>query len=274
MRKCVKCGETTDNFKDGLRKCRECYNEETREKTQNYIKKVKICNTCGEETDNFRFSKNKCIKCEKKYNSETYKIKKTLKEIKTCVICEETSDNFRCTQNTCIECSKIYRIQKQISKRPIDEPIIFKRKGQCKICGSKTNKIRPRTYTCYKCQYHKNPNNKIKNNLRSRTSKLIKNETGKFKYLCATVEFLMDWLEYNFDDNMNWNNYGTYWEIDHIIPCASFDFSIEENKYKCFAWFNIRPLEKNENATKGDKILPKIIKKYEKIANSFLELDT
>lgn len=48
---------------------------------------------------------------------------------------------------------------------------------------------------------------------------------------------------------MNWNNYGIYWEIDHIIPKSLFNFSCTEDKefQVCWSLLNLRPLEKSLN---------------------------
>ena len=52
---------------------------------------------------------------------------------------------------------------------------------------------------------------------------------------------------------MNWDNYGEYWEIDHIKPISLFDLTIEDNMYKCFNYINTQPLEKIENKIKSNK---------------------
>ena len=62
---------------------------------------------------------------------------------------------------------------------------------------------------------------------------------------------------------MNWENYGVYkksektWQISHIIPQSSFNFSFigDPEFLKCWALENLRPLEANENMKKGAKIL-------------------
>ena len=46
---------------------------------------------------------------------------------------------------------------------------------------------------------------------------------------------------------MNWENYGTYWEIDHIKQVNTFDLKYFENQQQCFYYTNLRPLEKIEN---------------------------
>lgn len=69
----------------------------------------------------------------------------------------------------------------------------------------------------------------------------------------CTVNELRNHLESQFKEGMSWDNYGE-WHIDHIIPCASFDFSKEEDQYKCFNYTNLQPLWAEENFAKKDKI--------------------
>ena len=63
-------------------------------------------------------------------------------------------------------------------------------------------------------------------------------------------------LEKQFDDNMSWDNYGSYWHIDHIIPIAAFNFEKPEDDdfKKCWSLKNLRPLESKVNMSKGAKI--------------------
>lgn len=48
---------------------------------------------------------------------------------------------------------------------------------------------------------------------------------------------------------MSWNNYGTYWEVDHIIPKNLFSYlSPKDKDFKlCWSLENLRPLERNKN---------------------------
>ena len=52
---------------------------------------------------------------------------------------------------------------------------------------------------------------------------------------------------------MNWENYGTYWEIDHIKPIEMFDFTNENEIQECWNYKNLQPLTINENRTKRYK---------------------
>ena len=96
--------------------------------------------------------------------------------------------------------------------------------------------------------------------MRTRFKKTIKNKNKSFLiYLDCTIDFLNKWLEFQFDDKMTWENQGSYWDIDHVIPCSSFDLSVEEEIKKCFNWKNLRPLNKIENYKKNNKIIEEII---------------
>lgn len=109
--------------------------------------------------------------------------------------------------------------------------------------------------------YHKvtkqDPNAHLRNNLRGRVRRAMEgnNKSAKTMELTGcTVDFLRDWLEFQFDDNMTWDNYGSYWHIDHILPCASFDLTDPEQQRKCFHYSNLQPLTASDNLSKGARL--------------------
>ena len=97
-------------------------------------------------------------------------------------------------------------------------------------------------------------NTRIAKNLRTRIWESIKNKGNKSKrmkeLLGCSFDFFLIYLENQFDENMNWDNYGNYWHIDHIIPCCNFDLSDEKEQEKCFHYLNMRPLEAHENISR------------------------
>lgn len=114
--------------------------------------------------------------------------------------------------------------------------------------------------------YNNSPKGKIHNNLKVRiTTKLfrfvngikLKPNTKIDKLLGYSSKELANHIESLFRDNMNWENYGKLWNIDHIMPVSSFkeypftDSSIKE----CWSIKNLQPLLLLENAQKGSKIL-------------------
>lgn len=70
-----------------------------------------------------------------------------------------------------------------------------------------------------------------------------------------TTEDLMEHLERQFDENMNWDNYGTYWDVDHIKPKSLFKYSSPNDLgfKKCWALKNLQPLEHIANIKKSNK---------------------
>lgn len=63
---------------------------------------------------------------------------------------------------------------------------------------------------------------------------------------------LKEHLQSMFDENMNWDNYGFYWHIDHIIPVSLFKDNTPVRVVNSLS--NLRPLEKNKNLAKGKKL--------------------
>jgi hypothetical protein len=59
-------------------------------------------------------------------------------------------------------------------------------------------------------------------------------------------------LENQFDSKMNWENYGRFWHIDHIIPKSYFKYEYPEDREfkQCWSLANLQPLEATENLRK------------------------
>jgi hypothetical protein len=61
-------------------------------------------------------------------------------------------------------------------------------------------------------------------------------------------------IQSQFKTGMSWDNYGSVWDVDHIIPCRAFDHSIREHVLLCWNHKNLRPEFKTENYSKHDKM--------------------
>ena len=74
-----------------------------------------------------------------------------------------------------------------------------------------------------------------------------------FEHLPYTPAQLKEHLEKQFDEHMSWENYGTYWQIDHLIPQAAlvYDSFEHPNFQKCWALDNLQPMEATANRSKG-----------------------
>ena len=88
--------------------------------------------------------------------------------------------------------------------------------------------------------------------LRSFKSKFTTKSKKTIEILgCSFDEFKM-YLESKFDDKMNWDNQGTYWHMDHIIPISSAE--TEEDVYRLNHYTNFQPLYWEDNLKKSNKI--------------------
>lgn len=100
------------------------------------------------------------------------------------------------------------------------------------------------------------PIERVKNNLRRRLRELLHSGSTGMSHVigCSSVE-LRQWLESKFTARMAWNNYGTYWVVDHVIPLAAFDlFQLSHRKRACH-YTNLQPLTRLYNLQKGDTII-------------------
>lgn len=144
--------------------------------------------------------------------------------------------------------------------------------GRSKSCG-----CRQGNYTHgmwgkpgYKAVYLKDPIKKVKHSVGVAIRQALKSTGGckknecVFDYLPYTAEELKLHLESQFQDWMNWENYGgknsdkkRSWHIDHIKPQSLFFYtSMKDQQFlDCWSLDNLRPLDKIENIKKGTSLL-------------------
>lgn len=97
---------------------------------------------------------------------------------------------------------------------------------------------------------------KLTMNIRNLTNSAFRNKGLKksdktFEILgCTPLEF-KKYIEQQFDNQMTWDNHGSYWWIDHILPISK-GTTVEEIK-ALNHYTNLRPLEKLENIKKSNK---------------------
>lgn len=90
--------------------------------------------------------------------------------------------------------------------------------------------------------------------LRSKFNRAIKRNNYS-SFLGCNIEYFKKWIEYRWEPDMNWENYGECWHIDHILPINQFNFNEAIDIKICFNWTNFQPLYKKENIAKSNKIM-------------------
>lgn len=194
---------------------------------------MKKCCRCGEikPLDNFYINRHvksglssKCIPCEKQYQIE-YR-----------------SDEFNRKRKN-INDKKYYHQNKEIfaqKRKEYDLKNPERQKEYNRVNLKKNNLTQNK-------RYNQDINYKLRKLATARVY-LILNGKSKSKrtleILGCTADEFRQYLESMFSPEMNWQNHGEIWEIDHILPCASFDFTQEGNIEKCFHYTNHQPLFK------------------------------
>lgn len=148
----------------------------------------------------------------------------------------------------CKECVKKYKIKhyqkykKRINKQK--KQYKDKNKNKYKKYHNEYNKKRRKKDIKFKlgCYLRSRLNLALKGNIKSLSTMFL---------IGCEIDYLMFHLQKKFKRSMNWNNYGSYWELDHIKPCSSFDLSKKSEQLKCFNYINLQPLTKFENRKKG-----------------------
>ena len=94
----------------------------------------------------------------------------------------------------------------------------------------------------------------IRNLIRNAFKRLFTEKSKKTIEIlgCSFEEFKIH-LESQFDENMNWENQGKYWHMDHIMPISS--AKTEEDVFRLNHYTNFQPLYWEDNLKKSDKYL-------------------
>src|SRR5579864_2418006 len=106
---------------------------------------------------------------------------------------------------------------------------------------------------------------RIAKNLRRRLKLALEGnfKTGSaIKDLGCTIEFLTAYLQNKFYGKMTWDNYGTYWEIDHVNALWKFDLTKREEFLMAVNFTNLQPLTKPDHQKKTIKELKERNKIY------------
>lgn len=279
---CKFCKEEKDESicLKGQNVCYDCNNRRRREqrlkKLAEQTNNPKTCNVCKEVKTEKDFPVNclQCKKCAKKIfvtnaRKKTEDMKKQGITKKTCIKCEEEQDidKYREGENVCNVCKN------EMGKAWIDNnqehfKELCKKYRQDPEKKEKANKYKRESYK-------NNPIEKLSKRWRAKLRDFLNTDISKEKeenlmevFGCSKESF-RDWIEFCFKENMKWSNYGELWNLDHIVPCSSFNLEDEKELKKCFKWKNTAPVYCEENYKKFKNIDENIKQYYKDKAKLF-----
>ena len=174
--------------------------------------------------------------------------------------------------STCVDCDREYQSSDEYKQYKAE----YKRKNKERIravanARNKTEAVREydrayrkterykKKYREYRsARYLKDPGFRLRHSLKSRLRKYLKSGLTSVRasktitMLGCSSRDLISHLEKQFRDGMSWDNYGTLWHIDHIVPLVTFDLHDQEAMKKATHYSNLQPLLWHENINKGD----------------------
>ncbi len=230
---CEKCKkEKGIDFTRSKRICRECYNEDARERRKADKLKEKpefiICKKCGEKTSDFRINRRTCLNCER-----------------------AGGRNYRQTTDT----AKVW--------------VENNRERMSELQREWHDSNREHIYENRKALIQSSEKHKKGFAHGASISRLINKTSASSKNVNCDSQRLRHWLSYQFDDQMTFDNYGKYWVVDHVIPIHKF-LTDECTETVVLNWLNISPVPKKKNLIKNKSIDPEQCKLHRKRVKLYL----
>lgn len=207
---------------------------------------MKLCKHCGNEypIEEFRYGKSSCYSCQKEMSREW---KKKNKERMA-----EYGHQWRQKHHEAIQAYNAAYAQ-------ANKEVIQRR-------SSKYHTERAKVDFGFK----------LAKNLRTSLRHLVKlgnmaKGAKALQLLGCELEFLKTWFKYNFTSDMNFENHGVVWHIDHTIPVSLFNLTNNEEAKACFHWSNLKPMYAKDNMSKKNNLTIDELNEHESRLNSFLQ---
>ena len=135
----------------------------------------------------------------------------------------------------------------KLKERRINDPV-YKTSENAKRRNYLKNNHKPTPLAKAKSNMRRRFRTALKRNNQSKSDKMS-------TMIGCTWAFFYRWITSQFTKEMNWENYGTVWHIDHITPLCSFDVCNQAHMKQAWHYTNLRPLEAEANIRKGANII-------------------
>jgi hypothetical protein len=218
---------------------------------------MKTCIECKVSKDEGEFVKatNRCVICYKIKNQKYYQKNKDRLNDKSRKYTADHQDEIKSWRKDYYAANKEERKTEQrerhhkrlLSTTPED----IKRMRLQGAINQKKYRLKKKDDPMFKL------NERMRENLRVALKEMGTSKQGRHweELIGYTASQLREHLEQQFTPEMTWENYGSYWHIDHIRPQSWFTYdSAECESFKnCWSLNNLQPLEASINLSKGNR---------------------
>lgn len=227
---------------------------------------MKFCNGCNSQKEDDCFSKNQsiCKTCNKQYYEDNKEIISKSRKQYYIENAEEIKESHKQYLENQSELEKQQRAE-YFRAYQLSHP------NEIKANNSKYTKSNKAKIT--RKNLRKNPTIRLRQNISTNIGYHLKLQNSSkynksiLKFLPYTMKELKIYLEKLFESWMTWENYGQYdpktwddndpatwtWNLDHIIPHSTFEYTIMEDRsfQECWALSNLRPYSAKQNCLDG-----------------------
>ena len=253
--------------KDKIKEYQKTYQQDNKDKIKEYQKTYQQVN--GDYAKTYYQENIEKIKAYNLANKEKIKeTKKAYRQANKEKIKEKSKSHYQDNKEKIKEYSKAYT-QANKDKRKVYNEANKEKINKYRKEHYQANKEKSKAY--YQANYEKikewhnkkrqnDPIYRFIHNQRNRLYLTFKRagihkDIKTLQYIGCTKEFLKEHIVKQFTSKMNLNNYGVYWEIDHIKPLLPEERLSKKELIKRCHYSNLQPLSKEENRAKGNKEL-------------------
>jgi hypothetical protein len=217
-----------------------------------------VCSNCNKTTS--KFAGNLCLKCYQNKNAhffykdtknknpkELHKQRNVITSVeKVCSVCGKTffSQGRKNHGKTCsVECrKKYYQLYFNTPEKKAQRKAYHLSHLKERQIYQKKKKLENPTFRLAHV---------LRSNMRINLLKLFKtNKDSSFEKMVGySYADVRKHLESQFTEKMSWDNYGIFWEVDHIVPISWFKTK-KQFLRKGWALSNLQPLERSLNCSK------------------------
>jgi hypothetical protein len=215
-----------------------------------------ICQKCKKDKgDDFRKKRTVCRECD---NESAREYRKSLKEREKpdsiiCNVCGLEKTEFRINRKKCLDCEREHGRK---YRKETDTAKIWVENNR-----EKMSQMQHEWYEKEKKTIREKRNQRMKDDplfnlgIKHRTAlrNFIRNNLKTSKYVNCDSEQFCKWIQFQFTDEMNWDNYNKQWVLDHVVPIDTF-LTEKYSSEIVFHWVNVQPISKKDNLVKNKYI--------------------
>lgn len=233
-----------------------------------------ICTCCNmEKGDDFRKNRTVCRECDNARERERRKLIKEANQepiFKDCPKCGQLHVEFRPNRGSCKDCERAHG---RNYRRNTDKAKIWAENNKPRM-----SELQHNWYERHKEEIKKKFSVRLKTDIKFKYAVNHRDSVRKFlkgnknsKQLNCDASTFKTWLSFQFEDNMSFENYGSLWHLDHVIPIHRYLNGDYSSKI-IFSWLNIKPVLRTVNLRKNKHIDKEQLEKHLIAIKSFFKI--